>query len=653
MVRSITRAAAVGLFGAMAGALCLTFAYSRQPELTLDMDRELPRTVSGVYPPERTRDLTFAWTADRARIVLNGVDRRPPWICTVRFRGGRQEPIPQPAVDVSVDGITAASATATNEYQDLEVTAPPRDRDGLVLTIAVSSTVVPGPHDARRLGVQLDRLTCRPGGEAIALPPRRALLHATVAAAILGAALSLIDIIALSAVGATLLLAAAQAVPFSTGAAPYDTYGNLAVRLALWIGVTMVAGATIARRRTGQRLRNTAKFVVALSGGVLYLQLLALLHPSKTVVDAVFQAHRLEWVLSGRLLFTQAMGSGVQFPYAIGLYVFAAPFSLLTNDYVTLLRVVVCASEIVAGTLLYVMVVRCWGDRLSGAVATALFSLVPMKYVFIGAANLTNVFGQSVALGAMAAVTTLSLRPGRFGHIAVLAALAAWAFLCHVSTVATLLTTLTITACLYWWFGGPALKAPAQRVLVATIFAAVLSIVAYYGHFGTVYSNALRLRTQRTSQAAVEAAKPAAKEGQSGVATRYRTFTPLPVRVRDALALTAGSIGWPILMLAGVGAWRLWIQGARDRLVYAVLAWTVTYLIFLAVAVMRVDMQFQRYSYEFVGRLTFATYPAAIVLAGYGAAWAWRTGRVARIASVGLLLSAVVVGIRNWLTWLQ
>jgi hypothetical protein len=106
-------------------------------------------------------------------------------------------------------------------------------------------------------------------------------------------------------------------------------------------------------------------------------------------------------------------------------------------------------------------------------------------------------------------------------------------------------------------------------------------------------------------------------------------------------------------MLAGVGAWRLWIQGARDRLVYAVLAWTVTYLIFLAVAVMRVDMQFQRYSYEFVGRLTFATYPAAIVLAGYGAAWAWRTGRVARIASVGLLLSAVVVGIRNWLTWLQ
>jgi hypothetical protein len=653
MVRSITRAAAVGLFGAMAGALCLTFAFSRQPELTLDMDRELPRTVSGVYPPERSEDLTFAWTTNRAQIALSGVDRRVSWICTVRFRGGRGEPIPQPVVDVSVDGLTAASRTATNEYQDLDVTALPRDRDGLVLTIAVSSTVVPGPHDTRQLGVQLDRLACRPGGEGIALPPRRALLHATVAAAILGAALSLIDIIAVSAVGATLLLAAAQAVPFSTGAAPYDTYGGLAVRLALWIGLAMVAAAGIARRLTGQRLRNTAKFVLALSAGVLYLQLLALLHPSKTVVDAVFQAHRLEWVLSGRFLFTQAMGSGVQFPYAIGLYVFAAPWSLLTDDYVTLLRIVVCASEIVAGTLLYVMVVRTWGDRLSGAVATALFSLVPMKYVFIGSANLTNVFGQSVALGAMAAVTTLSLGPGRFGHVAVLIALAAWAFLCHVSTAATLLTTLTITACLYWWCGGPALKTPAHRALVATIVAAVLSIVVYYGHFGTVYTNALRLGAPSTSPAPAEPAQPAGGEGQSGVATRYRTFTPLPVRIRDALVLTVQSTGWPILILAGVGAWRVWIRGAPDRLVFSVIAWTLTYFIFLAVAVMRVDMQYQRYSYEFVGRLTFATYSAAMVLAGHGAAWAWRAGRVARIASAVLLVSAVVVGIQNWLVWLQ
>lgn len=648
MLRATVRAAAVALFGAMAGALCLTIAFALQPGLVLEMDRE-PHVLSGVYPPERVGDLTFAWTGARAEVVLHGADRRVPWVCTVRFRGGRAVPLPQPTVDVSLDGIRATSATASNDYQDLEVVAPPRERDGLLLTLAVSPTVVPGPQDRRELGVQLDRLTCRPGGDEIALPPRRAMLHATLAAAMLGATISLMDLIAVSAVGATLLLAAAQAIPLATGAAPYGAYSGLAVRLALWIGLAVLAGTTLARRRTGsQRLRNTAKFAIAMSAAVLYLQLLALLHPSKTVVDAVFHAHRLEWVLSGRLLFTQPLGSGIQFPYAIGLYVFAAPFSLFTDNHVALLRIVVCAIEIVAGTLLYVMVVRAWGDRLAAAVAVALFSLVPMKYLFIGSANLTNVFGQSLALATMAAVTTLPLRAGHPGQVAAVAVLAAWAFLCHVSTVATLLTILTITAVLYRVFGGPALREPAKRTLAAAVVAALLAVALYYGHFGEVYRNALRLRAQNTATQGV-----ASPPGQPGAGpTKYRSFTPLPVRIRDAVALTVQSVGWPILVLAAAGGWQLWRRRRPDRLVLALMAWTLTYLIFFAAAVMRVDTQYQRYSYEFVGRLTYATYPAAILLAAVGATWAWRAGRVTRVASAILMLAALAMGARSWLTWL-
>jgi len=235
-----------------------------------------------------------------------------------------------------------------------------------------------------------------------------------------------------------------------------------------------------------------------------------------------------------------------------------------------------------------------------------------------------------------------------------LTALASWAFLCHVSTVATLATTLIVTAVLYWWVGGPALRGPARRTLLATTIAAVLSVALYYGHFGPVYANALRLRTQATPAAAAEAPPPAAgEEGRSGAAAKYRTFTPLHVRIRDALVLTVSSVGWPILVLAGVGAWRAFVRGARDRLALAVLAWTVTYFVFLAVAVMRVETQYQRYSYEFVGRLAFATYPAAIVLGGLGAAWGWRAGLGTRIATAVLLSSAVIVGIRSWIEWLQ
>src|SRR4029453_15971721 len=63
-----------------------------------------------------------------------------------------------------------------------------------------------------------------------------------------------------------------------------------------------------------------------------------------TIVDALFQGDRLEWVLSGRYYFTQTMPDGVRFPYAIALYVFSMPWTYFTRDYVTLLRIVVCAA---------------------------------------------------------------------------------------------------------------------------------------------------------------------------------------------------------------------------------------------------------------------------------------------------------------------
>ncbi|MBF6216490.1 hypothetical protein IU487_36585, partial [Nocardia puris] len=84
--------------------------------------------------------------------------------------------------------------------------------------------------------------------------------------------------------------------------------------------------------------------------------------------------------MAGRYYFTQVMPGGVEFPYAIGLYVFAAPWSWLTNDHVTLLRVVVIAAEAGAGALLYAMIARSCGDGRAGALAVALYSLVPLPY---------------------------------------------------------------------------------------------------------------------------------------------------------------------------------------------------------------------------------------------------------------------------------
>ncbi len=111
-------------------------------------------------------------------------------------------------------------------------------------------------------------------------------------------------------------------------------------------------------------------------------------------------------------------------------------------------------------------------------------------------------------------------------------------------------------------------------------------------------------------------------------------------------------IGWPILVLAAIGTWSLWLDGGRDRLVFLLGAWGVAYAVFVGIGVLPpVDAPFQRYATEFVGRVNFATYPAAVVLAARGAVWAWRRGLVLRAASVILLIASVAIGVGRWEGW--
>jgi hypothetical protein len=643
MVRSAARAAAAAVLGAMAGIVCLVVAYAWRAPLVLEMDRDQhPAVLRGVYPAERDGERTFAWTQGRAELALADLNRNAEWVCSLRFRGGRSAGHPQPVVDVAVDGIRVASRTATNEYQDVEVRMPVSSRSGGALTISAEPTIVPGASDPRALGVQVDRLACQPADGAIAIPPGRAIAGAALAIALLAGALALVDIAALSAIAGAIVLAAGQAVLLASGAAPYGPYPTIAVRLAAWIALALVVVAYALKRTAGGPLRNTARFVLAFAAGVLYLKLLGLLHPSKPLVDAVFQAHRLEWVLGGRYFFTQPMPGGVQFPYAIALYVVAAPWTVLTRDYVTLLRVVACVFEAIAGALLYLMVVRARGDRLQGAVGAALFSLVPMAFWYTGNANLTAVFGQSVGCMAVVAATVLPLQRGRHRDVVGLTLIAALAFLSHVSTFAILAATLVALAAAYWTIGGPALRSPSRRIVVATIVAALVAVGLYYGRFGDVYARALRVRAPSAATAApAPAGRAAGAEPPS-----------LAGRVVEAAKITNQAVGWPLLLLAAVGAWRFARSRIRDRLACAALAWAAAFVVFAGVGVARVEPQFQRYSYEFVGRVALATYPAAAVLGGYGAIWVWRAGAAGRVVSIVVLVAGIAGAVRGWLAWI-
>jgi len=640
--RSLRLLLVIAAAGALFGSVFVLLAYAARPTLTLEMDQPLPRRfASGFYDGERVGDVTFAWTSQRADVKLTGLNRRVAWTCSVRLRGGRSDPVTQPSVELAVDGVTAASARATNDFQDLSVTIPIRAAAGAVLSISSSATLVPGPSDPRPLGVQIDRIACVPSSR-VPIAPASTIRAAALTGAIFGAAFVLAGTTLVCALPGVLLLAALQSLPFAAGAAPYTGFSDTMVWFAAAIAAAAAAVSTGAHRWHPARLHASFRFVVLFSGAALYLKLLGLLHPSKPLVDAVFHAHRLEWVLSGRYFFTQPMPGGVSFPYAIGLYVFAAPWSMLTRDYVTLLRVVVCAAEAVAGLLLYPVIVRAWSDRLAAAVAVVLVNVVPLTFGLVGTANLTNTFGEAIAL---AAVLCASLIPGvRPVPLLVFFLLTTLAFLSHVSTFALLGVTLVALAIGYRIFGGSTLRPVAWSVGVVTIVSAVLAIILYYGHFGEVYKNALRVRATTTATQASDDVRPPP-------ASASRQGPSLATRITNATGFAVGMIGWPILLLAVVGGWRTIIERAHDRATIAAMAWSIAGAAFLGVAVARVDAPFQRYAAEFFGRVLLATFPAAVLLAARGAAWAANLRAAGRIASAILVLCAVVLGIQSWTSW--
>ncbi len=653
----IRRVLLLGLLGAVIGIASVAVAYFNDPVLRVDIGPGLAAVARGFYPPERARDLVFAWTSSRADLSLRGFDRTSAWTCTLRFRGARAAARQQPLVQIAADGVVVARQAGTNEYQDLAVTIPTRAKSGLLLTIATAPTFVPGPADSRELGVQVQGLTCQPNGR-FARAPRALLAAGGLSAAVVGAAFGALGLAAWHAAAGTILVAVLQAIPLSSGLAPYTPYVTMVPWVAWWIALVSVVGAALATRWRRQPLHPMARLAIAGSAGTLLLELLALLHPSKAVVDAIFHAHRLQWVLEGRYYFTQPMPDGVQFPYAIALYVVAAPWSLLTRDYVMLLKIVVSVSRALAGLLLYPMIARAWNDRVAAVVAVGLFHLVPLPFIVIGNANMTYAFGQSMAGVTLAALATYPFDRRAWLQTAGLLVAASVAFLSHVGIFPLLLAIMLVAAAIYRLFGGAELRSAANRIALAGVLAALLSVVVYYGHFPESYSTLQRVRGQSraapapssvatpASAAPVEAA-PSAKPGAVAAKPRHE-------RLLKAAQLAVTSFGWPIAMMAAVGAIGLWAGRTRDQVTLLAAACGLVYVGFVSVSAMApIEPRFQRYSEEFISRVNFAVMPVAVVLAARGVVWAWRVNLVARAAGIGVLAAALIGAAQVWLVWIR
>lgn len=627
----------IPLIGAALGALALLLTYAARPEITIEMDRPVTAAATGFYGEERLDRDTYAWTGKDATLTLSGLDRRIPWSCTIRLRGARADASTLPEVVVAVDGIIGTRFQTSNDYADVRVTLPVRERgSNTAVTLSVSNTFVP-ESDRRELGVIVDRWACAPGDGRWARAPLDALAAAAAGGAAFGLAITLTGLATLPALALLAVLAVAQAVPLSWEFAAFSAYPDTAWRLAVALALLLALGTALTTRVLGRPLSRAAQVVACITVVVLYLKLLALLHPSKPIIDAVFHAHRLMWILEGRWFFTQPMPSGVRFPYAIGLYLFAAPWTVFTDNFVTLLRLIITVAEAAGGLLLYRLITKTWEDRTVAAVAAVLFAVVPRTFEIVGNANMTNAFGQSVAFAVLAAAVLWSLGQKQWGQWTALMLLTTFAFLCHISTFMLLGAILLMLAVLYGFMSRGALRRQAWSVATAAVVAGGLAVALYYAHFGDAYRSAAR----------VSAAGP-------GVADASLAASPFLDKLSDAARLSVAAIGWPIFLLAVVGAVVLWRRGTRDRLTLATLALVGTCVAFtLSVVMAPVEQSFQRYAAEFISRVTLATYPAMVIYAALGMTTAWRAGGIWRPAGAVLLLGAVAVGAQEWMNWIR
>lgn len=618
------------VLGALAGAAALVFFYAARPGLVIDMDRELSGLARGFHAVERAPGgLTFAWTGERAELHLPGLDRRSPWTVSVRLRGARPDVTRLPEVRLALDDAVVASARTSNVFEEIRAEIPASaDNDrGAVISLLVSETFVPGPGDPRALGVMVDEIRVAPAPGAIALPPRRTLGGAMISAGLFGAALAAIGLTPIFAVGGAVVIAVGQAVAMTRGLGPYESYGGDLAWFAFVIAALMVAGVRLAEAISGRAFRNTARFAMAFSAGALLLKLAALLHPSMPIGDALFQAHRFEWVLAGRYYFTSVAPGGYQFPYAIALYLFAAPFTLFVSGlpaYMDLLRTVVAVADTLAGLLVYLMLVRATGDRLAGAIGVGLFHLIPLNYQVQVTGNLTNAFAQSAFLVTLALVALGTVREGSRKGLVVGIAAAAVAALGHTSTFAILVPVLILVGALFAITGGPVLRGSARTVAWMTVSALVLAVGLYYAHFLDTYRDQFARITG-------EIGRPIAESDPGGRGLGQR------------LALVPHSLvtyyGLPVLVLAVAGTAWLVRRQQRDRLSLVLLAWSVGCGGFLVLGILTpIDMRYY-----------LAFFPALALLGGLGAAWLWRGGP-ARQAAAGILLALVVSrGVWEWL----
>ncbi|MFI5177658.1 MAG: hypothetical protein ACHQO8_03805 [Vicinamibacterales bacterium] len=618
--------------GALAFAVAPAAISRFQAPVTIDFTADPPPQITaGFYPSEHTPDgLWFAWTRGAFGLSLPTLDRSVAWTVTLRLSGSRPDGT-TPDLVTNVDGeVHDRTTLPAGGFVERTLTIEPRPSGGRGLAIAwaVSPTFVPGRGDLRDLGAQVDWIRLAP---ATGSGPRVVLdkLPLAVWGGAAGAVLGVLALPWLASASLLVLFAVSAGAIITHGLGPFVAFPWLVIGLGAFASA-IVTSVALPLRAIGARV------AVALTFITVALQLLLLTHPDMPINDAVFHTHRFQDVLGGHYLFASLAPGNYRFPYPIGLYLFALPFSYFTHstpERMLLLRVIVVVVDASAAALLYRLVVRWRGDDLAGAASVAIYHLLPLSFGVIVTANLTNVFAQSLATMALVAAGSVAAReadgsspPGaRFGPGAgvwLVAALAAAAFLSHTSTFAVLGAQLIFASAALLLSRNDAWKRGGRSLGAAALIAIVLSIAVFYAYFLDVYREAFTRIAAETGHATAAA----------GGRTPLARLLDVPRGLNLAFGLPAG-------LLAIGGLVRVLVDRRPSPVGRLIAASLAACLMFLVVGIVTpVDL-----------RHLLAALPLVAMLAAIACADGWRTGGFARIAAIAGFAWMLWVAAVSWM----
>jgi hypothetical protein len=585
-------------------------------------------TARGFFATEIDQDeRQYTWTSEGIRLVVPYLDRSQAHELALTLAAGRAEGAPLPTITPAVDGVAGSPVEIPNSFTTLRVAIPATSSTRAVVTLRVTPTFDPGPHDERMLGVIVRELRLTPATGAF-MPSLAVAGWLAVAVGALAAGLLLCGLQGL--VAAAVLSVSTAVIVWLTlldGAflGPFvDALVQVGV-VALTLGLAVFA----ARSRAAQVPDWAVALGLILAGTVIKLAIVS--HPQITVGDGVFQVHRAHMVRGGQYFFTSITPRPFfEFPYAVGLYVTAMPFwSWFPRelDQLWLLRTVVLVADGLAGFALFGVARRAWPASPAALLVAGLWPLARAPFEALCNANLTNAFGQSVFGLAMAGLAWTAIGGRAWAVVAAGATgVLAASFLSHFSTLSVGVPLVGIVATLLLVGGRPEVRWKGAWIAVACLLAVGLSYAVYYRHFGEVY----RQTVERVMSDA-----PVETTGSSIAASPG---------VKLQRWLTGGSDdyglpGAPLAVATIAGAVLLWRNRRRDPWTLVLGGWLAIWVGFTALGILTsVQM-----------RVNLAAAPMFVCVGAYAIGQLFARGPGARAVAIAGALLIAVDGMRLWL----